>query len=101
MHGLEDGRILWTRVRITNVDGRQLATHSADIARGGKSQATNEPCAHVGKDVTIQVGHDHYAIREGFRVRDNLCKRALSNHITKQGENARGGKRGQEDLRRT
>ena len=82
MYGLEDGRILWTKVRIINVYRRQLATHSANIARGGKSQATNEPCTHIGKDVTIQVGHDHHAIRVGFRVRDDLRKRKLSGYIT-------------------
>lgn len=62
VYGLEDGRILWTKVRIIDVHRRQLATHPANIARGGKPQATNKPCTHIGKDVTIQVGHNHHAI---------------------------------------
>ena len=44
----------------------------ADVTRGSQAQSTNETGAHIGKNVTVKVGHDHHTVRVGARVGNDL-----------------------------
>lgn len=43
-----------------------------DVARGSETQTTNQAGAHVGQNVTVQVGHDEDLVVVGERVGDHL-----------------------------
>lgn len=45
---------------------------SADVSRGRQTKTTDEAGAHVGQNVTVQVWHDHDAVRVGSGVLNNL-----------------------------
>ena len=47
-----------------------MQTYASNVARGGETQSTDQASAHIGQDVTIQVGHNHDTVRVGSRV---LC----------------------------
>ena len=49
-------------------------TNLANVARGSQAQPTNETSAHIGKDVTVKIGHDHHTIRVRPGVGDDLAE---------------------------
>lgn len=59
VHGLEDGAL------VTNVTG------------GGQTKTTDQTGAHVGQNVTVQVGHDKDLVVVGSGVGDDLQARVV------------------------
>jgi len=43
-------------------------THASNVPRRSETQTTNQTGTHVGKNVTIQIGHYHNSIRVRSRV---------------------------------
>jgi hypothetical protein len=39
-----------------------VRAYLADVPRGGKAKTTDQASAHVGQDIAVEIGHDHYAI---------------------------------------
>ena len=54
MHGFEDGALV------------------ANVAGGGQAQSANQAGAHVGEDVTVEIGHDEDFVVVGCRIRDDF-----------------------------
>ena len=55
---------------VTYISGK--STHTTNVARGRQTETTNQTRAHVGQNVTVQVGHDHHAVRVRRGVLGNL-----------------------------
>ncbi len=51
---------------------RAPLTHLANVTRRGQTETTDEARAHVGQNVTVQVGHDHDTVCVRLRVLHNL-----------------------------
>lgn len=54
------------------VDGLEDGALVTNVARGGETKTTNETGAHVGENVTVQVGHDKDLVVVRVRVGDHL-----------------------------
>ncbi|KAI3488747.1 hypothetical protein L1887_47088 [Cichorium endivia] len=65
------GLVLASNVGRRAVDGLEDRGVLADVARGGEAETADETGAHVGENVTVQVGHDHDAVGVWRRVLDD------------------------------
>lgn len=54
------------------VDGLEDGALVTNVARGGEAETTNQTGAHVGQNVTVQVGHDQDLVVVGEGVGDHL-----------------------------
>lgn len=71
-HGAQEkgggvGKALAGDIRSGTVDGLEDGALVTNVARGRQAETTNQASAHVGQNVTVQVGHDEdlVVIREG------------------------------------
>jgi hypothetical protein len=76
-HGAEQqgGRVglaLTSNIGSGTVDGLENGALVTNVTRGGKTQTTNQTSAHVGENVTVQVGHDKNLVVVGKRVGNHL-----------------------------
>lgn len=76
-HGAEEqsgrvGEALASDIGGGAVDGLEDGALVADVAGGRQAETANETGAHVGQDVTVQVGHDEDLVVVGDGVRDHL-----------------------------
>ena len=49
-----------------------MTTYTANVAGGRQAEATNETCAHIRQDITVQVGHHHDPVGIRLGVLDDL-----------------------------
>lgn len=54
------------------VDGLEDGALITDVARGSKTETADEASAHVGQNITVQVGHDQDLVVVGVGVGDHL-----------------------------
>lgn len=54
------------------VDGLEDGALVTDVARGGETETTDQTGAHVGENVTVQVGHNQDLVVVGGGVGDDL-----------------------------
>lgn len=54
------------------MDGLKDGALITDVARGGQTQTTDQTGAHVGENVTVQVGHDEDLVVVGKGICDHL-----------------------------
>jgi len=73
MDSFEDRGILQRRDKPRPEKGMK-SINLANVTRGSQAQSTNETGAHIGKNVTIKVGHDHYTVRVRARVGNDLSR---------------------------
>lgn len=66
------GQALAGNVGGGTVDGLEDGALVTDVARGGEAQTADETGAHVGENVTVQVGHDKDLVVVGGGVGDHL-----------------------------
>lgn len=76
-HGAEEessgvGKTLAGNIRGGTVDGLEDGALVANVAGGGQPETANETGAHVGENVTVQVGHDEDLIVVGDGVGSHL-----------------------------
>ena len=85
-HSARVGLILAFDIK-TNVTAARLENSniSSHVASGNNAGSTNEGSANVGKNTTVQVGHDHHI--KLLRARDSLHRSVVDNHIV----NLQGG----------
>ena len=75
MDSLEDGGVLRsTSVSYEKFQVSEKETYTANVAGRRQAQAADETGTHVRQDVTVQVRHDHHAIRVWPRVLHDLCQ---------------------------
>lgn len=65
------GFVLTSNVGCGTVDGLEDGSVLANVTRRGETQTTNQTGAHVGKDIAVQVGHDHDPVSVWCRVLDD------------------------------
>jgi hypothetical protein len=66
------GKTLASNVRSGTVDSLEDGALVTNVTRGGQTETTDQTSAHVGKNVTVQVGHDEDLVVVGGRVGGNL-----------------------------
>lgn len=66
------GQALAGNIRGGTVNSFEDGALITDIARGGKTEATNETGAHVGKNVTVEVRHDKNLVVVGDGIGGHL-----------------------------
>lgn len=66
------GKALAGDIRGGAVDGLEDGALVTDVAGGGQAETTDEAGAHVGQNVTVQVGHDQDLVVVGVGVGDHL-----------------------------
>ena len=66
------GKTLAGDVRSGTVDSLEDGALVTDVAGGGQTETTDETGAHVGENVTVQVGHDEDLVVVGSGVGDDL-----------------------------
>lgn len=76
-HGAEKqsrgvGLALTSDIRSRTVDSLENGALVTDVAGGGKTEATDQASAHVGQNVTVQVGHDEDLVVVGQRIGNHL-----------------------------
>lgn len=76
-HGAEQqgggvGLALASNIGGGTVDGLEDGALVTNVARGGETQTTDQTSAHVGENVTVQVGHDQDLVVVGDGVGDHL-----------------------------
>jgi hypothetical protein len=76
-HGAEKqssgvGLALTSDIRSRTVDSLENGALVTNVAGGGKTETTNQTSAHVGQNVTVQVGHDQDLVVVGQRVGNHL-----------------------------
>ena len=49
-----------------------MTTYTANVAGGRQAETTNETCAHIRQDITVQVGHHHDPVGIRLGVLDDL-----------------------------
>jgi len=49
----------------------------ADVSRGSKAETTDQTGAHIGENVSVEVGHDKNLVIVGERVSDHLEARVV------------------------
>ena len=59
----------------------EMRTYTANITRRRETQSSNEPSAHVGKDITIQIGHHHDTVCIRTGILGDLDKKQLYYYI--------------------
>lgn len=60
------------------IESPQHRTYSANVAGRSQSETSDQTSAHVGKDVTVQVGHDHDTVSVGGGVLSDLSRNKLA-----------------------
>lgn len=71
------GQTLAGDIRGRTVDSLEDGALVTDVAGGGETETTDETGAHVGENVTIQVGHDKNLVVVGDGVGDHLKARVV------------------------
>lgn len=71
------GKALASNVRSRAVDRLEDRALIPNVARRSEAKTADQPGAHVGQDVAIQVGHDKNLVIVGNRVGDNLEARVV------------------------
>jgi hypothetical protein len=76
-HGAEQksggvGKTLASDIGSGTVDSLEDGALVTDVAGGGQTKTTDETGAHVGENVTVQVGHDEDLVVVGDRVGNHL-----------------------------
>lgn len=66
------GKSLAGNIGSGTVDSLEDGALITDVARGSETQTTNQTSAHVGQNVTVQVGHDEDLVVVRERVGDHL-----------------------------
>lgn len=66
--GSRVGHVLASDSRCGTVNGLEEGSVLSNVARRGKTKTTNKTGAHVGENVTVQVGHHHDAVGVWCRV---------------------------------
>jgi hypothetical protein len=66
------GQVLAGNVGGRTVDGLEDGALVTNVARGGQAETTDEAGAHVGQNVTVQVGHDQDLVVVRVGVGDHL-----------------------------
>jgi hypothetical protein len=66
------GKALAGDVRSGTVNGLEDGALVTDVAGGGQTETTDKTGAHVGENVTVQVGHDEDLVVVGSGVGDDL-----------------------------
>lgn len=59
---------------MNSLENRALVT---DVARRGQSETTDKTSAHIGQNISVQVGHDKNLVVVGKRVGDHLQARVV------------------------
>jgi hypothetical protein len=59
-------------IRSGTVDGLENGSVLSDVTRWRQTETSNKTGAHVGQDVSVQVGHDHDGVSVRSRVLNNL-----------------------------
>ncbi|KAL9582181.1 MAG: hypothetical protein Q9203_005599, partial [Teloschistes exilis] len=59
-------------IRRGTVHGFEYGAFVADVARGREAQPTDQPGAHVGQDVAVQIRHHQNLVVVGRGIRDDL-----------------------------
>jgi hypothetical protein len=47
-------------------------TNPSNVAGGGQTEPSDQTSAHVGKDVTVEIWHDHDTVCVRLGIGDNL-----------------------------
>lgn len=71
------GETLASNVGGGTVDGLEDRALVTDVTGGGETETTDETGAHVGQNVTVEVGHDKNLVVVGGRVGDDLEARVV------------------------
>jgi hypothetical protein len=66
------GKTLASDIRGGTVNGLEDGALITDVAGGGKTKTTNETGAHVGENITVEVGHDEDLVVVGNGVGGHL-----------------------------
>ena len=66
------GKLLASNVGSGSVDSLEDGAVVTNVSRGSQTETTNETSAHVGENVSVQVGHDEHLVVVGDRVGDHL-----------------------------
>jgi hypothetical protein len=77
------GQVLAGDIRGRAVDGLEDGALVTNVARGGQAQAADETGAHVGQNVSVQVGHDQDLVVVRVRVGDHLQARVVEQLVVK------------------
>lgn len=71
------GQLLAGNIGRRAVDGLEDGALVANVARGGQTKTANETSAHIGQNVSVQVGHDEDLVVVGNGVGDHLQARVV------------------------
>ena len=71
------GKTLASNVGGGTVDGLEDRALVTNVTGGGETETTDETGAHVGQNVTVQVGHDKDLVVVGGRVGNDLQARVV------------------------
>lgn len=71
------GKTLASNVGGGTVDGFEDGALVTDVTGGGQTKTTDQTSAHVGQNVTVQVGHDKDLVVVGSGVGDDLQARVV------------------------
>ena len=71
------GKALASNIRSRAVDGFEDRALVTNVTRGSETKTTNQTGAHVGQNITVQVGHDQDLVVVGHRVGDDLEARVV------------------------
>ena len=70
MNGLKNGGILKALGLMNQM--QQKCAYPTNVTRGRQAQSTNQASTHIGKYITVQVGHDHNTITVRSWILRNL-----------------------------
>lgn len=83
--GEEEGRgvglVLASDIGSGTVDGLEDRGIATNVTGGSKTETTDETSAHIGKNITVQVGHDHDGIGKDTGVLDDLQAGAVQKQV--------------------
>lgn len=83
--GEEEGRrvglVLASDIGSGTVDSLEDRGIATNVAGGGEAETTDETSAHIGENITVQVGHDHDSVSKDAGVLDNLQAGTIQKQI--------------------
>jgi hypothetical protein len=50
----------------------QHCAYPPDVARGSQAETADKTCTHVGKNISVQIWHDHHSIRKRLGIRHDV-----------------------------
>jgi len=66
------GKVLASNIRSGTVNSLEDGALITNVSGGGETEATDQTGAHVGENVTVEVGHNKNLVVVGGRVSDHL-----------------------------